>query len=287
MPDLATRMFSEHEYSAATSSDSLRFAGAVSLISTHLFYLPSLFLCYKNNVLLLTETLLLVVVFSNSYHACLSFESCPANIPVWFARKVDHWTSFVFAASLLLLFVVSNRSSRQSSQRWKRLASLDVSRNPKYLSQQRQLLLQDVVTSDRERTVTRVVHTMLIFVIFVVVFTGSVNSVEVPTSALLMTGLFMLLKILLVGVPEVLTEINGTMFGIGIFFILLGCVFFILPMYILTHNIWHILPAVGVFFAVLAIVYPKWGPSKYARLVARRCGCGTPFDETTELKKIV
>lgn len=139
---------------------------------------------------------------------------------------------------------------------------------------------------------TRVVHTMLIFVIFVVVFTGTVNSVEVPASTFLLTGLFMILKILLVGVPEQTTEINPVMFALGIAFILVGCVFFILPMYLLTHNIWHILPAVGVFFAVLAIVFPTWGPSSYAKLLVNRCGfgrvCGVDYDEDpNETKKIV
>jgi hypothetical protein len=133
---------------------------------------------------------------------------------------------------------------------------------------------------------------VLIFVIFVVVFTGSVNSVEVPASAFLITGLFMVLKILLVGVPEQTTEINPVMFSIGIGFILIGCVFFILPMYLLTHNIWHVLPAVGVFFAVLAIVYPTWGPSRYAKLLVSRCGCGrvcgVDYDgDADEIKKIV
>jgi hypothetical protein len=258
-------MFSEYSYEP-NNADNLRVAGAITLITSHLFYIPALILCYQYGVFLLTESLLLVVVFSTSYHACLSFESCPVNVPVWMTRKIDHWTSFVLVASALLLMVVAVRCSRQLMKRMATLMDRVVHRRDQ-LS-----FLQELAASDREKNITRVVHIVNVFTVFILVFTGNVNSIQVPATVVAVTAMFMFIKILLVGSYYVPTNINANMFALGIFIMLLGCVFFVLPMYLITHTIWHVLPAIGIFFVTLSIVFPEYGPLYYLRPACRLCG---------------
>lgn len=310
--------------------EDLAYAGAITLVTTHVLWLPVLALSWKYQLSLVSGVILNILLFSTTYHACLSFSACPLDTSPAATRRVDNWTSLTGLCVGILLLVAEVPATAPASlyrtaygqarprEKVQRATLPTTARHlrapstPGYVAApfhattllaawEDDTVATNASASGRdsafaavpwdytrilyEQHVLQTLHSILALGIFVIVFTSDIDSASTFVYCIGFALMLCFAKVLVMGEPAYWRSrravwATGWLIAIGFLLTAIGAVFFALPNYLLSHNIWHVLVPIGVLCIATGVARPELSPRLLGRAIcsnARRlrscCTC--------------
>lgn len=254
------------------SEADLAFAGAITLVTTHVLWLPSLVIAWRYQLALLAGVILNILLFSTTYHACLSFSACPLNTSPAVTRRVDNWTSLTGLCAGILLFVTEVPATSRVSlyenyghvEQRSRKRRAPLSMPPPW----------DYTRILFEQYVLQTVGTVLMLGVFVIVFTSDIDNITTFLYCIGFAANLALVKLIVMGEPRYPLQSIHTWKGVylfvtGLLIVGVGVVFFSLPNYLVSHNIWHAIVPIGVLLIAISIARPQISFTGIFRIAAR------------------